>query len=363
MKILVVDDESPVRESLINSLHDIGINDIKEAEDGMEAYEIIQQHKPDIIIADIRMPGMNGVELLTKVNENVGDIIFIFISGYDLFEYAQKAVSLGAFAYLLKPVKDFELKDVINKAGIRLENQKKQQEADSFVKTKMSQGLEFMESAKIIGFKEEQEMLMCFERCDKQSVMKLIGELYLPFKKSNVVDTITLKKLNFQLILLIYKILNHMGINGEEILEDEFTLYNRVNECGSIDSIIDLFEEKLQVCFHVINLMREKGNKKILEKAKEFIINNYNKDITLETVADYIHLSSTYFSKLFKQEFGENFVDYVINYKIKKARELLKEGIYKANEVSRMVGFNDVKYFYKIFKKHTGFTPSEYKDI
>ena len=152
-------------------------------------------------------------------------------------------------------------------------------------------------------------------------------------------------KLNFQLILLIYKIMNTFGQNSEELLGDEFVLYNCLNAHSSIDTIIEFFEKQLDVCFENISIIREKGNKKLMEKAKEFIFMNYNKDITLESLSDHVHLSAAYFSKQFKYFFGENFIDYLINYRINKAKEFLKEGVYKANEVSKMIGFNDEKYF------------------
>ena len=123
-----------------------------------------------------------------------------------------------------------------------------------------------------------------------------------------------------------------MGLDPEAALGDESSLYNQLNDCGSTDSIINWYRGKVELCFTIINAIREKANKKIIEKAKEFIQQNYNKDITLEIVANYVHLSPTYLSKLFKQESGGNFVDYITNYRIDTARNLLKVGIYKANE-------------------------------
>jgi two-component system response regulator YesN len=157
--------------------------------------------------------------------------------------------------------------------------------------------------------------------------------------------------------------MNTFDLNCEELLGDEFVLYNSLNVYSNINTIIEFFDKKLSVCFENISIVREKGNKKLMAKAKEYIAINYSKDITLESISEHVHLSATYFSKQFKCFFGENFVDYVVNYRINKAKELLKKGVYKANEVSKMIGFSNEKYFYKVFKKHTGFTPSEYKDI
>ena len=87
-----------------------------EAADGNTAYEMIQEKKPDIVITDIRMPGLNGVELMRKTRENGIQVEFILVSGYRDFEYARSAVQLGALDYLLKPINKEELNRVLEKA-------------------------------------------------------------------------------------------------------------------------------------------------------------------------------------------------------------------------------------------------------
>lgn len=87
-----------------------------EAADGATAYEMIQEKKPDIVITDIRMPGLNGVELMRKARENGIKVDFILVSGYRDFEYARSAVQLGALDYLLKPINREELNRVLEKA-------------------------------------------------------------------------------------------------------------------------------------------------------------------------------------------------------------------------------------------------------
>jgi two-component system, response regulator YesN len=533
LQILVVDDEVLVRETVINILNSFGIDDILEAQDGIDALNLLNEIKPDIIIADIRMPGIDGIELLSRARKIHEDIIFILLSGYDLFEYAQKAIQHGAFSYLLKPVSDTELKSIIDKAVETLTQKNRQQELNSLMRIRGTQGAEFLKNRFIselvkgnsinekyytsqlkelnicldkdqfcvflicidnfstltgvsskdqellkfsienialeilekydivsysfdledgkgfllnfssesifadksymfqvfeeilkcielymnftatigvgllvdnvsdlpnsfiraqesvsqrlskggnhiffleelpaskdistgVSFKIEQDLLACFEKCDKNSAINLIESLYQPFRNVGIIDIGDFHKLNFQLILLIYKIMKTFSLNSEELLGDEFLLYNCLNAHSSIDTIIEFFEKQLDICFENISIVREKGNKKLMEKAKEFISMNYNKDITLESLSEHVHLSAAYFSKQFKYFFGENFVDYLINYRINKAKEFLKAGVYKANEVSKMIGFNNEKYFYKVFKRHTGFTPTEYKDI
>lgn len=532
MKILIVDDEPLAREALTESLKKMDYDEILEAKDGIDAFGIILKDKPDIVLCDIRMPLLNGLDLQARIAEINKDIILIFISGYDLFEYAQKAIRQGAFDYLLKPVSHDALKNVLDRACQRQTKHKFQKDSQILMKMKLNQGLDFMrslfimelvshksndrafidknldeynikfqyeafriiiisldnfdqitcnlsvndkdlllfsienisseifselkielysfeiessygflinydgssyhtpdfydiclkirncinhylnynitigmgsivrniellyesfesaqeavkqkivkgsnqihfyersdnikESSGIIGLQDEQEMLVHLEKCDIPASVKMLERIYASYKNSEVINTSKLMKLNLHIILLIFRVLNLMGINPEEVLGDEFLIYEAVNKCESIDDIIIFFQEKLKLCSCRINEVKDKWNNKLLEKAKEFIQDNFARNITLDEVADYIHLSPNYFSKLFKQEFGHNFIDYLLICKINKAKELIKANKYKANEICKMVGINDEKHFYKVFKKITGFTPKEYKNI
>ena len=117
LKILIADDEISIRQ-LIKKLIDPSapLQIVGEAADGNSAYEMIQEKKPDIVITDIRMPGLNGVELMRKARENGIKVDFILVSGYRDFEYARSAVQLGALDYLLKPINREELNRVLEKA-------------------------------------------------------------------------------------------------------------------------------------------------------------------------------------------------------------------------------------------------------
>lgn len=371
MKILVAEDEDSVRRSLVRLLNTLGYHDIGEAGDGLEALKLIRQSCPEIILADIRMPGINGLELLARATLVSSDIQCIFISGYDYFEYAQKAIALGASGYLLKPVKETELKSLLDKIAVKLEQSSwisttpsdinneynmanyNCQETDNALNT-ASYGKEA-----IFGATVGNDLLNCLKSGDKDSANLLVDELFLPLKSRKFPDKNQLSKLDFQFLIQIYKALSQYGVNGEELLGEEFLLYKCLNGFDTIESTIQMFKDIFTICFDAIIASKEKAINKQIEKAKEYISENYGRDITQEGIADYVRLNASYFSRLFKQETGENFVDYLRNYRLNKSIELLKEGIYKANEVSHMVGFDNEKYFYKIFKKATGLTPSE----
>ncbi len=99
-----------------------------------------------------------------------------------------------------------------------------------------------------------------------------------------------------------------------------------------------------------------------VDKALAYIQMHYLEPVTLQQVADHVHVSKNYFSLLFKKMMGQNFIDYLIDLRIQKARDMLAQSDLRVYEVAEQAGFNDVKYFSKLFKKITGLTPIDYRD-
>ncbi|MHA6483515.1 response regulator transcription factor [Paenibacillus sp. strain BS8-2] len=116
-QILIVDDEEHAADSLALSLDwaNYGIQKVITAYSGLEALEILQQETIHLLLTDIRMPGLSGLELIEEVNKRSLKTRIIVISGYNEFEYAQRAIQYGALDYLLKPVKDDDLQQVVER--------------------------------------------------------------------------------------------------------------------------------------------------------------------------------------------------------------------------------------------------------
>jgi two-component system response regulator YesN len=104
----------------------------------------------------------------------------------------------------------------------------------------------------------------------------------------------------------------------------------------------------------------QKSSNIMIEKAKLYIETNYHQDLSLDDVAAQVFLHPIYFSRFFKRETGERFIDYITQLRMNKAIELLIENKYKVYEISAMVGYRSDKYFAKLFKQHTGYSPRDY---
>lgn len=118
MKILIVDDEQYIRKGLTSLIEwrECGVDSIETASSGEEALDAIRTYMPEIVISDIRMEDLSGIELMKIVLQLGYGTRFIFISGYDEFSYCQQALELGADDYILKPIDFDKLKDAVKKS-------------------------------------------------------------------------------------------------------------------------------------------------------------------------------------------------------------------------------------------------------
>ena len=125
INVLIVDDEFAIREGIKNTFkwHEYGLRVCGTASSGFEALELIEKNTPDIIILDIKLADIDGLEVLEVIREKYSNIKVILISGYDEFEYAQKAIELDAFSYILKPIDDKKLFSKILEAKKIIEDQ------------------------------------------------------------------------------------------------------------------------------------------------------------------------------------------------------------------------------------------------
>ncbi|MEF7565239.1 response regulator [Bacillus infantis] len=100
-----------------------------------------------------------------------------------------------------------------------------------------------------------------------------------------------------------------------------------------------------------------------IKQIEEFLVQNYHLDITLQDIADRFYLSREYISRKFKQDFHATITDYLTNIRMEKAKELLSSPSLKIYEIAYQVGYQNEKYFSKVFKKLTGYTPNEYRNL
>lgn len=152
--------------------------------------------------------------------------------------------------------------------------------------------------------------------------------------------------------------------NISDIFEEGTIPFDSIWGCTCLADLFSILENLLDKVSQSINRLLNSQTRKVVSNALEYINKHFHEEVTLNVVSEHVYMSPWYFSKLFKKETGETFTEFLLKCRIDKAKELLKNSFeLKAYEVAELVGFNDARYFGQIFKKVTGLTPTEYRDI
>lgn len=141
-KVLIIDDEENVRDAIkiLGNWESLGVDEILEAQDGKSGHALLIEKKPDIVLLDMRMPEMNGVEFLQAAEKDYPNAIYIVISGYDDFEFTRQAIKSKVFDYLLKPINRQQINTALENAieSIRKKRERQSEQLDRSIKMNMS---------------------------------------------------------------------------------------------------------------------------------------------------------------------------------------------------------------------------------
>jgi two-component system, response regulator YesN len=544
-KLILVDDEEEVRKGVLNKIEwdKYGFEIVGEAENGKEAMDIAEKTFPDVVITDIKMPFMDGMELAKSIRERFPTTKVIVLTGFDEFEYAQKAIKLNVTEYVLKPISAKELIDVLIKVRAQIDKEIAEREnvealreyyrksipvlkekfltslltssmekdeikegsqnyylnleGNAFVvalvnidtnKAKINEGQEAsVQKNQYKDINEERQLMnvavlniveeiiqkynlgyrllhnnhivilaICkTEDRDKavNKVFNVLEELRQTIEKflkltvtiglGNICTDITtinqsyknaLNAVDYRLLMGSNRIIwiediepdsrrrISFGENKEHALlssikvgtEEEIkktidTFFEEITDTNAsfkdyqiylmemlttilkaargsnidIDSVFGASQNpfaelyrfdslegaqswfkhiSVKIMNHIVN-DRQDSSKLLVEKAKDYVKENYNdSDITINGVCDFLHISPTYFSFIFKREMKTTFINYLTQVRMEAAKELLRNTNMKTFEIAEKVGYSESNYFSYSFKKRFGISPSEYRN-
>ena len=530
-RIFLVEDEVVIRKGIVNSIpwEREGLNLVGEASDGEVAYPLIMKEKPDILLTDIRMPFMDGLELCRLVKKDLPQIKIIILSGFNEFDYAKTAIQLGVTDYLLKPINSTQLLEAIHKVTDQIEREQElsklmeryrleQEETAIRDRNRLFQELvsgnrpvqELLELSgelsiplssawynivllkatsihhaadeyspsvvavdKIVTEQADQLHCMIFDRGleGKALLFQADSEEELVRLQSEMLDEIVRMLKAYPQIRYFGGIgqpvsrisalpesfrkagkgfahrffveenmivdsdrlfLGHMETASEEIdlshikssqidrdgiksflrvgdqkeagyfveeffqeinasamrsglfrqyivMDSYFCVADFMEEIGAPRECIEqpdpasgVFQNEEMAQRYVIRIMEEavrqretvSGNRyrDVVAEALAYIAENYaNEDLTLNMIASHVNFSPNHFSMIFSQQTGQTFIRYLTDYRMNKARELLKCTSKKSSEISAEVGYKDSHYFSYLFKKTQGMTPTQYR--
>lgn len=537
MRLLIAEDELLLRKRLVSTIDwsSYGISEVYEAEDGGEALEIALKEKPDIVITDIRMPELSGIDLMKKLNENSIFSKMIVVSGYDDFEYAQGALRMGAINYLLKPVDEEEQLDSVKRCVEELKKEKnketvfdKQSAASEMLMEHIYEDLIFETSEKRteellqklsrkeIGFPFQSAAVVnmqvrehtffvndkvksdmwsvyqwlrrnlqedCYE-CQylymrgSQIVLLLFGDDLEAKFMERVENWVQLilealqKELNISLFmaagdvtddfsgihrsyemaqkkikekraeekrilalrnqeteqelntrfddvygeydfkLLIKEIRNgdsekaqtelqailqssSRRLQSADMMKLQLFYMNFINriagaclpECeayadelamqcmtvmreliyiGSDTIVTEMWDCLRKFVEKLVEVYQENNGKRkhwMIDQVLQYVEENYNTALSTRDIAGRFFMNTSYFSKLFHEQMGCTFSNYLINVRVEKAKMMLTQTNMKLYDIAEAVGYTNVQYFSTIFKEKEGLTPSAFRQM
>lgn len=343
LKLLIADDEKIIRETMADFIDwkSLGIELIGTAGDGIEAYNMILDEYPQIVLTDIRMPGLSGMELIQRIRDINRDTRFIILSGHGEFEYAKQAMQYGIRHYLLKPCNEEQIiasvKEIISDYQAAL-NQKPLLPPEP----------EGNISKKVRGLTET--FFSESEEVSSQAALRLQTLL------GSVSDTDFLRQLAAS--VLIYSASRLKTFNMINVAEFLMKLENETDT----KNILSLLDIQLSAFYREYHSRKFSGD--ISLKIQEYVESHIAKsDLSLKWIAENrLFMNVDYLSRRFRQETGCKFSKYLTDIRVKKAKEFMAASdAVSIQEIADAVGCgNNPQYFSQIFRKNTGMAPSRY---
>ena len=385
LKVLVVEDEELIRKGIVLAVDwaALGCVVVGEASNGEEALSAAERLSPSLIITDLKMPGMDGLELIRTLKEKNCPGEILVLSNYEDFDSVRSALLLGAADYLLKiKIQPDTLLACLNKTVEKLkdkvprnwETEKKDQEEDiskllleffqkdvklsDFMGQHAKTRLAFMEASCAVCY-------VTFEKYLSNDAFSISGSLL----RDMILDAVQGVLQPYILVLNDYSALvvfSQTELSDSEIKVEQLVkkLYNRFTMYQSFAPDMP-YQEMLENYEEARSVFREfssnEGHYKTdVAKTLEYMEENYMYRLTLSSISANVNLSSSYLCRIFKSEVGTSITNYLNNLRIRKAATLIKENTMSMKEISSMVGIDDQLYFSRLFKKCMGISPSEY---
>ncbi len=399
-RVVLVEDEPIVRIGLKNMVDwaKYNMQVIGDFSNGQEALEICLNEKPQLLITDIRMPVMDGLELIRQIRKTDRDMMIVILTCLDEFSYAQEATALGVSNYILKLTCGLEELDIIltrAKEGIEARGQgvfnnpiidnslMKEQVFFDFVHYQVLPIEGFLNAMNQLGvgflLEEEMYLLMVslngYERFleEDQSGRRLRGLIKAVIEEE--LDKNNLAKQSEVFCNHPGEILILLGRLGEEknweerfktlFLSLSLTIDKRLNlEAFFQASPLIKGSGQLPFTYKQMRLAAadtQSSYPKKIREALDYISRNYQGAISLQEVADHLQISAGYLSRLFMSVMETSFTDCLNQERTDRAKKLLKSTDIPVYTIGEMVGIPNATYFIRVFKKHEGITPNEYR--
>jgi two-component system response regulator YesN len=365
MYSLFIMDDEPWSREVVKALVDwktLGFVLSGEAEDGTAGLRELGERRPDIVVTDMRMPGIDGVDLLQAMHERHPGMKIIVMSGYSDIVYLKGAIRSKAVEYLLKPINGEELNAALGRCKEELDNRKGfgymlNPDKQLLPRSPIFSSGEAM--ARYSGFRDRlYASLLALDRNRVEASFEAFARA-LGDKEFNVMEAEGLSRIASDLLLLLEQFLSEQETTLEHLLQGWPVKADRFHKEGGPEEFVTAMRELYRSAIDGLLALRLSRSRLELEDVMGYIDAHFHESITLETVAGQFLVSREHLSRLFKSRTGENLSDYILRKRMDKARFLIAEERLPIKHAAQLAGYEDIAYFYRVFKKHFGVTPGE----
>lgn len=265
-KLLIVEDEIVTRDGLtsMSEWGDMGIEVCGEATNGLEALQLAELQQPDVILTDIRMPKMGGIELLQELAQRSHHAKIVVLSGYSDFEYARSALKYGAFDYLLKPCSGQEVRRSVQKALDALIQEQRENIKIQSLKSRFNEGLQLARAQALLQWVHSPKQLLedRKQQMDTLGMSLLFEDVHLGIVEPDQASGIASKYDEKDLELLYYAMMNIVHESLSEIYRGRLEVFRDANRIAWIGncSELDMNKELLAALHltkdHIMNYLR-----------------------------------------------------------------------------------------------------------
>ncbi len=359
-RVLIVEDARLIRESLAKSIGQLHPGSIVSgaAGNGEEALEWLEAHYADVCVTDIRMPRLDGLKLLERINERYQWMATIIVSSYDEFEYARKSLQLQAVDYILKPIEPEQLKRSLDTAEEALSQRRHREASETLLRMAphcrplARQWVERLKTQNVGSLPALADRTL-----DALDAWAGEASYLLPTLAKLWLHTV-LEELANEGIRLPWTEEPAAGGSGEE---DAALPIGQARSCFRRRAAASLERDGTRLAEAIRTRLEAGGVSSVMQQMKAYIQRHYAEKIGLQDIADAVGISKNYVSVVFKNETGSTALQYIVELRLKKAADLLSQGSLRIYEVAQQVGYDDIDYFAKLFRSAYGMTPAEYK--
>ncbi|WP_077306484.1 response regulator [Terribacillus halophilus] len=379
MKALLVDDERNGRDVLrmLGNWEENGITKLLEASNGEEALQLIAAEQPEIVFTDIKMPRMDGIQLMERLHAAGDRAKCILVSGYDDYQFMRKAIQFNSFDYLLKPIECDSFTKVLEKVTQAVQSDKNIYTEEA-VMLEDAKRLRLEQLVTALCKNETKDLSLLEEALPQVEHLDLtLLSFYHMHQPAACMDTLAdeLRRtacgdvFRLQSDEHLYIVLSAAGhwLEIENWLRKHLHIPVRLvqQQLQELDDIASVFSQlRSELAAHRYRTIKRLDELESEQRGQDivtYVKDYYMEDVSLERLSKLFFLTKEHISRKFKQETGMTLSKFVTDCRMKQAREWLEQTDKTSYDIARLLGYQDEKYFSKLFKKEAGLTPSAYR--